>query len=345
MRIEQINELIATTQKNQTREIELIETHISWVLLCDEFVYKIKKPVQFDFLDFSTLSLRKHFCDQEIKLNRRLTENIYLNVCEIYSIGKNINVIGNKAKSNGKIIDYCVKMKRLDNHRLMRNLLKKQLIKPLHIQKIVDQLINFHLNTQIVHGTVNPQILWSDFNNLRQVDSFINHHLESNNAAFLTETYSFVERFINNLATRIYERDLNGFSRDCHGDLHSGNIFLLDEPIIFDCIEFNDHFRQIDILNELAFFCTDLTYYHQPELSKFFIKKYTEVFPVIENKLDEALFLFYKLYRSNVKVKVNAIKCMQARSPEIYSIRFRIFKGYLDLMQHYATLFKQEVIF
>ena len=316
---------------------QLIQTHISWVILGDDYVYKIKKPVKLSFLDFSTLEKRKYFCKQEVILNQRLTHDIYLNVQPItffegqYEIGSN----------RGEVIDYAVVMRRMDNANEMNKLLAENRVKQTDIQKIVDQLIEFHSQAEINKGKVNADALIDDFQDLSQILDFVDKNLGKAASNQLLDCLKFTDDFIRSNTALIAQRDKEGFTRDCHGDLHSGNIFLLEEPVLFDCIEFNPHFRQIDILNELAFFCMDLEFANRYDLSEYFIEAYNRKFEIIRNNEEELLFLFYKLYRANIKVKVNAIKTMQTNDPAERDARLALFKQYFQLFLKYYQALKE----
>ena len=316
---------------------ELIETHISWLMVCQDYVYKLKKPLQLSFLDFSTIEKRKYYCEQELVLNQRLTNNIYLDVYPVlndqgvYSIGS----------ASGEIVDYALVMRRLDNSREMNKLLLKKQVTREDIRKIAQQLVNFHQTTNVIKGYLTPAVIIEDFSDIQQVYPFVLENTGESAASKLQDIVSYSIGFIDENSTLIKTRDHHGFTRDCHGDLHTGNIFLLDQPVIFDCIEFNQHLRQIDILCELAFFCMDLETYGREDLSNYFLKTYNDSFPVIRNEDEQRLFLFYKLYRANVKVKVNAIKTQQAENNDVRQSRFALFTRYLQLMDSYYRLLKK----
>lgn len=317
---------------------ELKQTHISWVILCGDYVYKIKKPINLSFLDFSTLEKRKYYCEQELTLNQRLTSDMYLDVYPIF-LDQGVYAMGGGA---GKIVDYSVVMRRLDNSKEMSKLLLDRKVSKDDLRKIAQQLVQFHQTTEIVKGKLTPELLIEDFNDIQQIQLFIAKNIGEAASKQLNLIISFVKYFINEKAGLILKRDAEGFTRDCHGDLHSGNIFLLDHPVVFDCIEFNKHFRQIDILSELAFFCMDLEFFQRSDLSKYFLNYYTKEFRVIRNKNEERLFLFYKLYRANVKAKINAIKTQQATDPEVKQSRLGLFKKYFQLFLHYFDLLEKS---
>ncbi len=320
-------------------EHELIQTHISWVILDKDYVYKIKKPVKLSFLDFSTLDKRKYFCEQELILNQRLTSDIYLSVQPVTIEEEEFRIGVRK----GEVVDYAVVMRRLDNHRQMNNLLKLGEVDHAAIKKIENQLLAFHKKANIVKGKISAEIIISDFEDIEQIQSFVEENISISASDQLMNYVDMIGPYIKSQKGLIAKRDEEGFTRDCHGDLHSGNIFLLDEPVIFDCIEFNHHFRQIDILNELAFFSMDLDFANRHDLSKYFIEEYNRNFEVIRNKEDETLFLFYKLYRANVKTKINAIKTLQTNDISIIATRLSLFKRYFQLFLSYCRLLEARL--
>jgi aminoglycoside phosphotransferase family enzyme len=335
----QIHKLVSSGKLPANQQCEkLIKTHISWVLLCRDYVYKIKKPVHLSFVDFSTLAKRKYFCEQELLLNQRLTKNMYLEVLPITST-LGIYCIGS---GTGRVVDYALVMKRIDSSKEMSKLLKNGRVKESDITKIASQLVDFHQNTQVVKNRVTPEVLIEDFNDIEQIQPFVKETIGESGVIQLSEAMNISTQFVDNQRSLIKQRDKEGFTRDCHGDLHSGNIFILEHPVIFDCIEFNEHLRQIDILNELAFFCMDLEFHGLVDLSKCFMETYNGAFRVIRNNSEGQLFLYYKLYRANVKVKINALKTQQAKDPDEIRFRLRLFKEYFELLVAYSGLLLRQ---
>jgi uncharacterized protein len=309
---------------------ELIETHISWVILCRDYVYKLKKPLRFSFLDFSTLEKRKQYCERELFLNRRLAPGIYLDVKPVTLQRHQLSIDG-----DGEIVDYALVMKRMDNRREMGKLLVQEKVKKRDIRELAIQLAAFHAEAEVIPDRVSPEGLMEDFSDILSIADFVEQVLGADGRSLLEDINAFAGQFIEMHHQLIRERSSAGFVRDCHGDLHSGNIFLLEKPVIFDCIEFNDHFRQIDILNELAFFCMDLEFYGRKDLSDHFIKVYSDKVEIITSEEEQDLFLFYKLYRANVKTKVNAIKAMQTEARHDTKDRLDLFRKYFLLMESY----------
>lgn len=331
---EQISKLLEKGEFPEfSTERELIETHISWVILGDQFAYKIKKPIRYSFLDFSTLALRKHFCEREIELNRRLTDNIYLDVQPIREWQDHFTIGGR----DGTIIDYAVRMNKLDKERQMDKLLLQNKVSEPDIRKLAEKIASFHKNTNIIHHK-DPHDMQEKFNDLGTETEFLTEHLGRNTTRIIRHSIetsdSFLARNIELLASRLNA----GYYRDCHGDLHSRNIFLLPSPEPFDCIEFNDDFRQIDVLNDVAFLCMDLDAYGRQDLSAIFIDCYNHSFPAMISDADKRLFIYYKSYRANIRAKVNSLRARSAADPMDKARALSAADKYLHIMDSYLQL-------
>lgn len=331
MTAEEIQSIIAAQAYPGNGSAQLEETHISWVILTKHFAFKIKKPVSFSFLDFSTIGRRKYFCEKELQLNSRLAKDVYLRVVSIRKKGHKIS-IGSRA---GKIVDYAVQMKRLQRSREMDSLLETGSVSSTHIEHIAEMLAPFHRKAKVIKTPFDMGNLKTLFNDISSVAEFIETKIQKGGGEIIREAIRKSNAFLLKHYAAFQQRAKDGFIRDCHGDLHSGNIFLYKKPVIFDCLEFNDAFRQIDVLNEIAFFCMDLEDHGREDLSRKFIARYNKLFCVIESKSDEALFRYYKLYRANIRTKVNALKAMQAADEAKLKKRTTYVITYLELMQRY----------
>ncbi len=323
---------------DEAGECELVETHISWVLLTKNFAFKIKKPVQFSFLSFATLDKRKFYCEKEVHLNNRLTENIYLGVAPIRVYNDNWTIEG----TAGEIVDYAVKMKRMDNDRRMDVMLQNGTVTKKHIEQLADRLSAFHAFTDAIEKITSAHELWLDFADILVVKKFMAQKLGEQVGRKIKSAVKFVKKLLKKHEKRFAERQEMGFTKDVHGDLHSRNIFLLDEPVIFDCIEFNDHFRQVDVLSEIAFFCMDLDFFEQKELEAHFLKIYLVKYPCIFNDEDQVIFEYYKLYRANVRMKVNALKAIQAEDEQEQTYRLKLAEDYFLLMREYLSALRER---
>lgn len=300
--------------------VELVETLISWVILTPDYAFKIKKNLRFPFLDFSTLALRKHFCEAEIRLNNRFTRGIYLQVLPIRQTGRRVTIGG----ADGEVLEYAVQMKRLDNRRQMSRLLQSGAVTPENMRQLAQQLAAFHYNTEKINTSFDVPAMQTDFEDILKSRHFAETHLGRSFAATIDRAVAFSAAFLEQHGRRLKERSMHGFFLDGHGDLHSNNIFLLDEPVIFDCIEFNDHLRLLDALNETAFLCMDLHFYGRKDLEEVFMEQYLRDFPCIQTPADRDIFNYFKLYRANVRAKVNLLK----NDPDTG-------KKYLSLMEKY----------
>ncbi|NND08486.1 MAG: hypothetical protein HKN87_19065 [Saprospiraceae bacterium] len=308
------------------------ETHISYVLLSHMHAYKIKKPVKFSFLDFSTLAQRKYYCDQELTLNKRLAAEIYLAVVPIRQLGAYLLM----ESDDGKLVDYAVKMKRMRGDRQMHHLLADGLVTKNQIISIAEKIVQFHKETIICKPLFDSQSMMDDFNDIGSIKKSIRQQLGDRYANLVSDAMQFSDEFIRSNRYHLAQRIERGMIREGHGDLHSRNIFLDGKPIIFDCIEFSKDFRTIDVLDELAFFCMDLEVDHHTELSDLFMKTYIEQFPQSTSQpSDQKIFLYYKLYRANVRAKVNALNLKGAKMATGKESITEL-KKYLLLMEQYT---------
>ncbi|HRP54786.1 hypothetical protein [Agriterribacter sp.] len=334
MTTEQINKLVYDGKfPGPAHPRELIETHISWVILCGQFVYKIKKPVHYSFLDFSTRELRKYYCEKEINLNKRLTENIYLDVQPVYELNGCFIVGGDK----GSLIDHAVRMNKVDRDKQMDILLMNNKITENDIWRLSQKIASFHTNTTVIHKRDLPDMREA-FNDLAAQKAFLKKNLGAKSGNIIDRSLRTSDAFIQQNQAVFTKRQHDGFYRDCHGDLHSRNIFLLPEPQPFDCIEFNDDFRQIDVLNEIAFLCMDLEAFGKKEFSDLFFEYYNKFFLVAANEADRRLFIYYKSYRANIRAKVNSLRAKSAVSDDDKTKALKSAEKYLLLMNDYISL-------
>jgi aminoglycoside phosphotransferase family enzyme len=301
---EQINSLLSKgIFPETTGKRELIETHISWVIVCDQFVYKIKRPVHYSFLDFSTLEMRKHFCEREIELNKRLTDNIYLDVQPVSEWQGSLFI----GATDGAIIDYAVRMLKLDREKQMNILLSQNKVTAMDMKNLAEKIAFFHKKTNVIYKKDFLDVQ-EKFNDLEAEREFLAVQLSKDCSNIIDRAIKTSDTFIEKNKKLLAARLSAGFFRDCHGDLHSRNIFLLPAPEPFDCIEFNDDFRQIDVLNEVAFLCMDLDAFDREDLSTVFIDYYNHLFPAMSTSQDRGLFIYYKSYRANIRAKVNSLR-------------------------------------
>ncbi len=279
-------------------EVRLVQTHISFVLLAGEYVYKFKKPVDFGFLDFSTLDRRHHCCEQEVRLNRRLCPDIYLGVVEVRRRNGGIGFDG-----SGEIIEYGVRMVRMPEERMMVRVIEAGELGRREIDAIVDVLVPFY--RQAAHspeidafGTAKA-VAVNVLENFDQTESFIDDDGPLTRQQF--ERISGYARAVLAREEVFGERIRAGRIRDCHGDLYSANICLADKVYIYDCIEFNDRFRYCDVASDVAFLAMDLDFHDLADLGDYFIDRFAD--RAGDDGLGTVLD-FYKCYRAYVRGKI-----------------------------------------
>jgi uncharacterized protein len=325
------------TYGTDVHHVTMMQTHISFVILSGNFVYKIKKPVDFGFLDFSTLEKRKHFCEEEIRLNKRLCPEIYL---EVVALTKTDEDSGLTINGTGPVVEYAVKMKRFPQDRIMTSLLQEGYVEKEHIDVLSSQLIDFYKRSD---GTDEIRSYGSLHSVKKNIDENFEQTRDMIEVTIPKQIYTSIrlacERFFKDHANVFEDRVEKGFIRDCHGDLHSGNIVIKkDKDIcIFDCIEFNTRFRYIDVASDIGFLAMDLDYHNHFYLSSYLIQTY------VEHSHDTSLFNvlnFYKSYRAYVRGKVVGF---QLNDPHIEKEKrddiIAITKKYYALSQYYAELF------
>lgn len=334
MTSEEIGRLIAGKFPAPCSDPQLMETHISWVILCDETVFKIKKPLKYSFLDFSTMERRRHYCEREVTLNNRLTHDVYIDVLPVRKTPSGFSIGGD----SGDVVDFAVRMRKLNNARRMDVLLRNGQVTEDHVHSLARQLASFHREATIVYPK-DPLDILQKFNDIEGQRAFLREKLGDGHAQMLDASLRRSDEFVNGNKRLLEDRIDDGFHRDGHGDLHSRNIFLLNEPVIFDCIEFNDDYRQTDVLNEVAFLCMDLDAFGRADLARTFMTDYTSQLSVISGTRDVALFNYYKCYRANVRAKVNSLRAGSAADSSAASNALQEAARYLDLMFEYTKGF------
>ncbi|WP_439585616.1 hypothetical protein [Dyadobacter bucti] len=305
---------------------QLEETHISWILLTDTLAFKIKKPVKLSFLDFSELSTRKALCEKELVLNKRFS-SIYLKVLPVTNHENGLEIGG----LLGKPVDYAVMMKRLPTEKRMDHLLSKGKVGSKEMIALAEKIAQMHRDAPLISVPIDLLALMSTFNDITSIRPFISKHSSAYYQKIIDHAIAFSDAFITQYAGRIRERGRLGFIRDIHGDLHSGNIFIDDQPILFDCIEYNDAFRQIDVLSDIAFLCMDLESFGHDALCEIFLSVYCDRFPAFQTAVDNLVFLYYKCLRANIRAKVSALSAMESEGAAD-------FQGHQDAAENYLRL-------
>jgi aminoglycoside phosphotransferase family enzyme len=225
-------------------------------------------------------------------------------------------------------------MYKLDTEKQMDKLLIQHRVTESDIKKLAEKIALFHKKTTIIYQKDLLDIQ-KKFNDLEAEKEYLSKQLDGTFDLIINNAIEFSDKFLNKNKGLIARRLKEGFYRDCHGDLHSRNIFLLPEPVPFDCIEFNDDFRQIDVLNEVAFLCMDLDAFGHQDLSALFLKYYNEYFPAMKTKNERNLFIYYKSYRANIRAKVNSLRAKSTTTNEEKTQSLATVKKYLYLMENY----------
>jgi len=309
--------------------IELVQTHISFVFLTSTFAYKIKKAVNMGFLDFTTLEKRRFFCEKELELNRRLCGDMYR---EVVPINKADTI---KINGAGETVEYAVKMKRMPQEKMMSKLLEKNKVDDRLVDRIAKVIAEFHSKAE-----TNRRI--SEFGSLAVIETNWKENFEQTEEfvgkTISAEEFTLIREKVQDFMKRkvfLFEKRMAGDRvRDCHGDIHSGNIFITDRIYIFDAIEFNERFRYSDVAADVAFLAMDLDFRGNADLSNFFVEKY------VEYSDDQELTMplpFYKCYRAYVRGKVVSFKLKDPNvSGEEKKSAMKDAKAYFKLSSTYA---------
>lgn len=311
---------------------QVIETHISWVLLTGPFAYKIKKPVNFGFLDFTGLDARQHFCGEELRLNQRLTEGLYLEVLPITGSESAPQLAG-----TGPAIEYVLKMRQFPQSQLLSAVQARGELTPAHIGALAAQIAGFHLRTPAVassHPLCSPSAIVAPMRqNFEQIRPMLS------DAADLLQVdalEAWTEANITRLEPLLAQRAASGAIRECHGDIHLGNATLLDgQVVLFDCIEFNEPFRLIDIASDAAFLAMDLEDRGLKTLSRRFVSAW------LEHSGDYAaleLLNLYKAYRALVRAKVALFSLAYQTDEQQRAATLSQYRNYANLAESYSAI-------
>lgn len=311
--------------------IQVRETHISWVLLTGDFAYKIKKDLDFGFLDYSSLEKRKHFLEMEMQLNQRLAPDLYLEVLPISGTPEAPRIGDASAP-----FEYTLKMRQFDDSQLLNALQQKGELKEEHLLQLATEVASFH---QQLAGQApppelgTPEAIWAPAQqNFDQIRELLDDE-EALKQLKLLEAWS--RDTFERLEATFAQRRQEGFVRECHGDLHLGNATLWQGRVVaFDCIEFNPGFRWCDVISDLAFLLMDLEDRGLTELANITLNHY------LEKTGDYAglkLLCFYKVYRALVRAKINLFRLGQpGLDDEDRAAVLRQYRSYTDLAEAYT---------
>jgi hypothetical protein len=312
------------------RDIRLVETHISWVLLTGPYAYKIKKPVNLGFLDFSTLEKRRFYCEEELRLNRRLAPALYLEVVSITGSSASPLLSG-----SGEAIEYAVKMVQFPEEARLDRMLVRGELRPQHIDLLAQELAGFHGRIAVAGNDKpfgDPDHIYEP---VRQNFIQIRPRIEAGDEAQLRRLEIWSEMSFAELRRAFEARKHGGFIRECHGDAHLANMVWLEErAMLFDCLEFSDNLRWIDVMSELAFLVMDLDDRGRPDLARRALNSYLEH---TGDYTGLAVFRFYQVYRALVRAKVACIRLSQSGLSDAEKNRGREeYRGYANLAGRYT---------
>ena len=318
--------------------VEMLQTHASYVFLAGEFVYKIKKPVRYDFLDFSTLEKREFFCREELRLNRRLAPSVYLDILPLSRDDRGNIVWGEQA-----VVDYALRMKRLPEDKMLKKLLRTNPDDPDLLKPVAKVVAAFHAaaatGERIDEGGSLAGIRKNTEENFDETKKFIDLTIPRADYEFIRDfTRAFIAASEALFAARVADHHI----RDCHGDLHMEHICMLDNIVIFDCIEFNERFRFIDTAAEIAFLMMDLDFHGYAGQADVFGKAY------IEDSGDTQayqLINFYRCYYAYVRGKVTSLRLLQNGLPsEVREEITELAGQYFDLAYAYAARLEKPAL-
>ena len=310
--------------------VKLIETHISWLLLTGDYAYKIKKPLDLGFLDFRELEARRHYCEEELRLNRRLAEPVYEAVVPITGTPEAPVVNG-----EGTPQEYAVRMRQFDPEKTLDRLSERGELTPEHLDELAQRVATFHETVPALA----PDSPLGDPDDLREAMvanittalEYLEDNADRRQAQALLE---WTQDTFEQQRERIQRRLAEGRVRECHGDLHLGNIALFEGRItVFDCIEFNPGFRWIDTANDLAFLLMDLESRNQPACSTRVLNKYLEQ----SGDFDALpLLRLFRAYRAMVRAKIALLS--PAETNDTRHQNLARYRRYAELAEHYSLI-------
>ncbi len=310
--------------------IHVVETHISWVILTGPYAYKIKKPVDLGFLDFSTLAKRRLYCEEELRLNRRLAASLYLGVVPITG-----SIASPALGGTGDAIEYAVKMIQFPEATRLDHLLARGELGPAQVDSLARELAEFHgriavAGYDLAFGT--PARVYEPVReNFEQILS----RVDAPDRAQLRRLEIWSQLNFDELRQTFEDRKHRGFVRECHGDAHLANMIWRDgRALLFDCLEFNDNLRWIDVMSELAFLVMDLDDRGRRDLARRALKRNLEH---TRDYAGLAVFRFYQVYRALVRAKVACIRLRQNGVSESDKQQAREeYRGYAALAERYT---------
>ncbi|MBA1275262.1 bifunctional aminoglycoside phosphotransferase/ATP-binding protein [Stutzerimonas azotifigens] len=310
----------------------IIETHISWVILTGTYAYKMKKPVNFGFLDFTDLAARKHFCEQELRLNQRMAPELYLKVVAVTGTPEAPQLDG-----EGPAIEYLLQMHEFPQSQLLTEVQSRGELTDAHIDALAEQIAQFHQTTPQVaagHALNSADAIVAPIRqNFEQIRPLLTDDADR---LQLDALEAWSESNIRRLWPVLEARSRDGFIRECHGDLHLGNAALTHgKVVLFDCIEFNEEFRFNDIALDTAFLAMDLEDRGLKSQARRFVNAWLE--RTGDYQALELLHL-YKAYRAIVRAKINLFRLSQEQDGVQKAAILRRYRSYANLAESYSAI-------
>jgi uncharacterized protein len=319
--------------------VELIETHISWVFLAGDYAYKIKKPVSLGFLDFSTLEKRRFYCEEELRLNRRTAPSLYVDVVPVAETRDGLRVGG-----AGKAIEYALRMRRFPQEALADSLARRGELHAGEVDAIAAAIAAFHAAVPAAARDAeygSPELVVAPaLANFEQLGRLV---VDPAEGARLAGLRAWTLRESSRLRETFAARKRDGFVRECHGDLHLGNVAFVDgRPVPFDCIEFDPKLRWIDVMNEVAFLAMDLLEHGLAAAAWRFLNAYLET---TGDYAGVRVLRYYLVYRAVVRAMV---ACIRSHQPEagaaVQGRAHREYGDYLALAESMAGSSRRAIV-
>jgi aminoglycoside phosphotransferase family enzyme/predicted kinase len=320
-------------------QVRLVETHISWVLLTGCYAYKIKKPVKFSFVDFSTLEKRRWFCEEEVRLNRRLAPEVYLGIVPLTG-----SPLVPRIDGLGPPFEFVVKMKQFSSEQEVHNILASKEQSEVFISQLADRIAQFHnqiekTEEQSPYG--NPDMVWRPMKEC--LDEMPLYLLTQTTQRYLTRIDRWLQKEWRNLYDVFIQRKQSGYVRECHGDLHLGNIAVFEGDVcVFDALEFEPRLRWIDVMSEVAFLAMDLEKHGREDLALMFLNRYLELTGDYEGL---RVFRFYQVYRALVRAKVAGLRLAQLKESGVEEEKAKSeLIGYVEFAQRFISCASPSLI-
>ena len=320
----------ADAYSHPTGTIRMVETHCAWVLLTGDFAYKLKKPVDFGFLDYSTLEKRHFYCEEEVRLNRRFAPAIYLGVVSITGQPDRPQIDG-----SGPVLEYAVRMRQFAGDGLLSDLAERQRLETSHIDQLVDQVADFHQSAQ-------PALPGDPYGEAQRIHHWVSENFQHIRPSLkslcrikqLADIQARLEDEHIRIEALLGRRKQDGFIRECHGDLHLGNITLIDGKVtLFDCIEFNPELRWIDVFSDVAFLIMDLDDRQYRNFAFHFLNAYLQRSGDYQGL---GVLRYYRVYRAMVRAKVAMLRRQQSdRDSALYAAADAEYSQYMQLAESY----------